>query len=340
MSPLFSVCIPTYNGGKYLRECLDSIVAQTFADFEVLVVDDRSSDDTVAIAGEYAARDQRFRVIGNEHNLGAVRNWNKCISLATGEWVKFVFQDDLIAPCCLEQFSAVCAADRFMIACRRNFLFEAGTPDNLCDFYLNHLSSRDVFAGATTVPPEQFCCAVLDHLGENLVGEPTVVALHRNTFERFGTFNPALTMVPDVEFWTRVGIHVGIILIPQSLATFRVHAASLSAHIFANQSHRANIIDPIAISRDFAFGTLYAPLRTAAQAHEPPIDLWALAARQAIRGQLWFAINHASIDTTDLDPSLLQDWTNHEGYDAVGKALRSRRKPRTPDSLADPTAAE
>jgi glycosyltransferase involved in cell wall biosynthesis len=107
MKPLVSVCIPTYNGAKYLKECLDSVLAQTFTDFEVLIVDDKSSDETLSIAQEYATYDPRFRVIQNECNLGLVGNWNRCVELAQGEWIKFIFQDDLIEPACLERMLAV-----------------------------------------------------------------------------------------------------------------------------------------------------------------------------------------------------------------------------------------
>ena len=106
MQPIVSICIPTYNGAKYLRECLDTVLSQTFTDFEVLLVDDQSSDETLSIAQEYAAKDTRIYVKQNEQNLGLVGNWNCCIELAQGEWIKFVFQDDLIAPECLEKMLA------------------------------------------------------------------------------------------------------------------------------------------------------------------------------------------------------------------------------------------
>ena len=74
MRPAVSICIPTFNGAKYLRECVDSVLAQTHPDFEVLIVDDCSSDDSVAIAEDYARRDSRVRVSVNDRNLGLVGN--------------------------------------------------------------------------------------------------------------------------------------------------------------------------------------------------------------------------------------------------------------------------
>ena len=77
-----SICVPAYNGARFLRECLDSALAQTCADFEILVVDDSSGDNTAALARDYARRFPRVRVHVNERNLGLVANWNRCVELA------------------------------------------------------------------------------------------------------------------------------------------------------------------------------------------------------------------------------------------------------------------
>ena len=94
MMPVVSVCIPTYNGAAYLSQCLDSVMQQTCQSMEILVVDDGSSDDSGAIAQRYEGVDRRVRVIANKEHLGLVENWNRCVDLANGEWIKFVFQDD------------------------------------------------------------------------------------------------------------------------------------------------------------------------------------------------------------------------------------------------------
>src|SRR3982751_3050681 len=91
--PRVTVCVPMYNGERYLAECIESILAQTYTDFQLLLVDDCSTDATRSIAESYAAADSRVRLIVNHTNLGLVGNWNRCIELATGEWIKFVFQD-------------------------------------------------------------------------------------------------------------------------------------------------------------------------------------------------------------------------------------------------------
>ncbi len=82
MSITVSVLVPAYNGATFVGQCLTSIQAQSHQDIEVLVVDDGSTDDTLAIAREFARQDPRVRVEVNAHNLGLVGNWARCIELA------------------------------------------------------------------------------------------------------------------------------------------------------------------------------------------------------------------------------------------------------------------
>lgn len=91
-----SVIIPCYNAGRYLGECLDSVLAQDERDWEAIVIDDGSTDDTLAIAGTYAQRDARIRVYHQE-NRGVSAARNLGLTRAQGEWVTFVDGDDWIA---------------------------------------------------------------------------------------------------------------------------------------------------------------------------------------------------------------------------------------------------
>src|ERR1700730_17966377 len=139
MKPAVSICIPTYNGSTYLPACLDSALSQTYSDFELLIVDDCSSDDSVDIAKAYAKRDSRIQVFVNDHNLGLVGNWNRSVQLSRGEWVKFIFQDDLIRPECLGRMLSVATKFRSpIVSCARDFIFEPNTPEGNRQYYLNH----------------------------------------------------------------------------------------------------------------------------------------------------------------------------------------------------------
>lgn len=268
---MISVCIPTYNGSEYLKACLDSVLAQTFTDFEVLVVDDQSSDASVAIAEEYAAADPRVRVLINEQNLGLVGNWNRCAELARGEWVKYVFQDDLISPDCLAKMLASAAPDTAMVVCRRDFLFEA-VPEKTQRQYVAYKEAYNpdkLFAAATVITPETFSAVVFSNFGKNFVGEPTAVMLRRSVFFSYGPFNRAMIQACDLEYWTRIGVNCGMTYVPETLATFRVHGASTSGSNMGGKRFRALHLDELVMLHDYVFNPLYAPLRAVADRLAP-----------------------------------------------------------------------
>src|SRR5579875_1624244 len=96
--PLVSVVLTTYNGETYLREQLDSILAQTYPNIEVVAVDDRSTDGTANILHEYAAQYPNIKVFVNEVNLGFIKNFEKGCRLSTGEYIALCDQDDYWMP--------------------------------------------------------------------------------------------------------------------------------------------------------------------------------------------------------------------------------------------------
>src|SRR5262245_165844 len=94
-SARLSVGVPVYNGEAFLRQTLESILSQSFGDFEMIVSDNASTDDTEAIAREFAARDARVRYHRNRTNLGLAKNYNLLFSLASGEYFKWASADDV-----------------------------------------------------------------------------------------------------------------------------------------------------------------------------------------------------------------------------------------------------
>lgn len=99
--PKISVIVPVYNVEKYLHECVDSILTQTFTDFELILINDGSRDNSGAICDEYASKDERITVIHQE-NQGQAASRNNAVAIAKGEWIHFVDSDDLIHPQMLE----------------------------------------------------------------------------------------------------------------------------------------------------------------------------------------------------------------------------------------------
>ena len=102
--PRVSIGLPVYNGENYVQEALDSILGQTYMDWELIICDNASTDGTADICRKYAARDARIHYHLNERNLGAAPNYNRTLELAVGEYFKWAAHDDLLAP----QFLARC----------------------------------------------------------------------------------------------------------------------------------------------------------------------------------------------------------------------------------------
>src|SRR5581483_2124327 len=97
-SPKVSIGLPVFNGERYLAETIQSILAQTFSDFELIISDNASTDRTEDICRSFAAVDGRIRYVRNKHNIGAVGNYNNVQRLARGAYFRWANYDDLIAP--------------------------------------------------------------------------------------------------------------------------------------------------------------------------------------------------------------------------------------------------
>src|SRR5580658_3418304 len=95
--PAVSVLIPTYNYGRFLPEAIESVLMQDFQDFELLIVDDCSADNTAEVVKPFCSRDARVHFAINPTNLGMVHNWNHCLQQARCEFVKFLFGDDKLS---------------------------------------------------------------------------------------------------------------------------------------------------------------------------------------------------------------------------------------------------
>jgi glycosyltransferase involved in cell wall biosynthesis len=107
--PLVSVVTPVYNGEKTIARCIESVLSQTYSNFEYVIVNNRSTDGTLAIAREFAARDQRVRIHDNADFLSVFDNHNHALALVcdTGKYIKVVAADDWLYPACLEEMVRV-----------------------------------------------------------------------------------------------------------------------------------------------------------------------------------------------------------------------------------------
>jgi glycosyltransferase involved in cell wall biosynthesis len=211
--PKISVLIPTYNYARFLPAAIESVLAQEFRDFELLIVDDCSADDTAEVVQPFRDRDPRVHFSVNAANLGMVDNWNHCLELARGEYIKFLFGDDKL---CHRQALGKMAAmlekhpTATLAASARVIL---GDNSEVLDVW--RPLAEGCHDGRTIITE------YLMENGKNLVGEPSAV-LFRKADARRG-FDARYRQVVDVEMWFHLLEKGDLAYTREPLCAFRCH---------------------------------------------------------------------------------------------------------------------
>lgn len=202
--PLVSVLMTLYNREKFVGDAIESVLSQRFENFELIVVDDRSTDESVAVARSYAARDSRVKVFVNDTNLGDYPNRNRAARLASGTFIKYHDSDDIMYPHCIEMMIAPMLAypsAAIGISLGRS---HPGGPSPML------LSPRHSYQ-------REFLGAGLFHCG------PSGGIFRRTTFLSSGGF-PLRGVASDYVFWLQVSATETILTLPGDLFWWRMHA--------------------------------------------------------------------------------------------------------------------
>ena len=177
MYHFFSIIIPVYNVSPYLRECLDSVLAQTFTDWEAICVDDGSTDGSGAILDEYAAKDARFKVI-HQKNAGVSAARNVALGVVSGEWLTFLDADDILPQDTYSKYSALIEQydyDAYFMQLPKDF---TENPMNMCE------GDGSVLYEATPDSNARSVCGADLLLQEfRLLGYPVIRLLRFNMFK-------------------------------------------------------------------------------------------------------------------------------------------------------------
>jgi glycosyltransferase involved in cell wall biosynthesis len=227
-APQVSVCIPTYRGAAHIAETIESVLAQSFADFELVIVDDASPDETGQVVARY--RDARLRYVRSESNAGVEENWNRCLRFARGRYFKLLPHDDLIAPDCLARQAAVLEADRdehlALVFCARRII----------DSRSRALMTRRYPRRGSGVIPARAVLRGCIRSGANLLGEPGGLLFRTALARRVGAFDANLRIVTDLDYWFRLLLHGDAYYLPDRLASFRVSQGAWSVAIGTAQA--------------------------------------------------------------------------------------------------------
>jgi hypothetical protein len=229
--PRVSVVVPAFNNAPFIEATVDSILAQTFTDFEVVIADHGSQDGTWEVLQRYAG-DLRVRLAQTEPGGGAVRNWNAVTRAARGEWIKLVAGDDLIYPQMLG--ASFAALDRLgdastvLVATRRDLVDARGKV---------FVRARGLGSLDGRVDGAEALRAVV-RSGTNLLGEPGCVMMRRDALEAAGWWQP-LDYYIDMGSYAPVLVQGTMVAVRRSLAAFRVSAGQWSVRLMRSQATEA-----------------------------------------------------------------------------------------------------
>lgn len=204
-----SICIPTYNAGRFIEDAIKSVLQQDFTDFEILVVDNASEDSTPRVVQKFG----NVHYIRNKHNLGIARNWNECIRHTHGEYIYIFHADDLMFPGNLAKKVA------FLDKHPRVGFVHSGII--LID-EMGHPIGRGWVDGTQIPEVETANDAYQRLLIQNVICAPTVM-VRRECFERLGTFSEHYKFVLDWDMWLRIATVYDVGYINEPLVGYRIH---------------------------------------------------------------------------------------------------------------------
>lgn len=214
---LISIVLPVYNGECYLKESIESVLMQTYTNWELLIMDDCSTDNSPEIAKKYAEADERIHYYRNEKNLRLPDNLNRGFSLARGKFLTWTSDDNRYLPTAIYKMHSA--------------LIE--NPD-----------AQFAFAS----------CRIIDETGKGveyimvdpkspkrIVGLDSVGACFlytRKVYETIGNYDPEYTLVEDFDYWQRIFVRFKAVAIPEILYHYRWHPGALTSTMKKDQFNR------------------------------------------------------------------------------------------------------
>lgn len=226
-TPKVSICIPVYNSAAYLTAAVESALAQCYDSFEILIVDDCSTDGSSDIAAEFAERSSLVRFVANATNMGMVANWNRCLELAKGEYIKFLFGDDLLSSPRNIQLLAEVLDKHHEVALACSFR-------SIIDRHGNTFTTQGFTPTGYPVSGLQAIKHCLT-TAQNHIGEPSVVMFRKSQAGR--GFLTSYRQMVDLEMWLHLLLKGNIWCEREPLAAFRRHPEQQTVHNAVGRVH-------------------------------------------------------------------------------------------------------
>jgi SAM-dependent methyltransferase len=225
-TPLISVCIPTYNGEKYIRAAIESALAQTYENFEVIVTDDGSQDQTLPIVEEFSRANKKVKLFRNPQRLGAVENYNHCVRSSNGSFIKPFAQDEILYSTnlarCLE--TLIANPDLSFVTAGKDWIDEFDRPimtEGEHALKVTQYFERD--ERISYLETLRSCLSTYT----NWVGAPSTLLFRRELFQ--DGFSTEFSQLMDLDFFLRLLQKGDAIYIAERLGQFRLHSESQSS---------------------------------------------------------------------------------------------------------------
>jgi len=224
-----SIIIPTHNSEKYLEECIESALNQTYPDIEIIAVDDGSTDSSLEILKKYS---DKIKIITIKSCTIPVA-LNQCLKIAKGEWIKQLQSDDVLYPDAVENLVSVGKniADK-----KKTILY--GNLDIINSS--GKILSKRIEPNYNNLKIFDFNVILLDHM----IASPVSNLIHRSTYEEYGMYNESTTCTEDYELWLRYCLLHGcrLHLIPKTIAKLRMHSGQhthMAIKVMLKESNQA-----------------------------------------------------------------------------------------------------
>ncbi|MFZ2664320.1 MAG: glycosyltransferase family 2 protein [Patescibacteria group bacterium] len=232
--PLVSVIMPAYNAEKYISEAVESILNQTYINFEFIILDDGSTDNTWKIISSYAAKDKRIVLVKNDSNLGIVAGRNKGLEVSQGKYIVWADSDDISLPTRIEK--------------QVDFM-ENNLDVGICGAYIQSFVDgvdKDVRKYSTND----------ESLRRNIfkyspVAQPVSI-IRKECFKEVGLYNPDYRVSQDLDMSFRIGTKYRFANIPEVLLKYRVHPKSAT---YSNINKQ--IVNTLKIRRTYSRSGMY-----------------------------------------------------------------------------------
>lgn len=226
--PRVSVSIPVLNGEDYVGAAIESVLSQTYEDFELIVVDNASDDATTEVVSGFD--DDRLRLERHDERLPMDGNWNRALNATSGAYVKVMAHDDVLYPECLAREVAALDAhpSAVMASCRRDIIDGDGKT----------IVADRGLAGLQGVIDGHDVIRRVARAGTNIIGEGVATLIRGGPARSSPGFGDEWPYAIDLEFWTRLLRGSDMVAIPETLSAFRVSTASWSLTFGSGQGQQ------------------------------------------------------------------------------------------------------